>query len=213
MPIPEIWRNTSGIYSVTSLWESFPRLLLLLACRKRFREHTKIMTAAELLILARAYSEETGLSLNTIGERACASQTGKRGGNNKLFVRLAEGHGPGRERLHAPSGESAPHDRRLPRRRHPGRHARRLQHPPVGAVSAVIQASTQAATSTGTLLGTRRGGPAGLERRQAAGISHTPSGRRASGHPAGAGSRRAAPPAAAFPLAALPAACVRRADG
>jgi hypothetical protein len=34
----------------------------------------------------------------------------------------------------------------------------------------------------------------------------TPSGRRLSGHPAGAGSRRAAPPAAAFPLAALPAA-------
>jgi hypothetical protein len=52
------------------------------------------MTAAELLILARAYSETTGLSLATVGERACASMTaGKRGGNSKIFTRLALGHG------------------------------------------------------------------------------------------------------------------------
>jgi len=50
------------------------------------------MTAAELLALARAYSDATGLALTTIGQRACAS-TRKTGGNDKLFVRLAAGHG------------------------------------------------------------------------------------------------------------------------
>jgi hypothetical protein len=50
------------------------------------------MTAAELLTLARAYSEATGLALTTIGQRACAS-TKVRSGNDKIFVRLAEGRG------------------------------------------------------------------------------------------------------------------------
>jgi hypothetical protein len=40
----------------------------------------------------------------------------------------------------------------------------------------------------------------------------TPSGRRASGTRPAPAARRAAPPAAAFPLAALPAATVRRAE-
>jgi len=38
-----------------------------------------------LLTLARAYSEETGLTLTGVGLRAC--------GNNKVFTRLAAGHG------------------------------------------------------------------------------------------------------------------------
>jgi hypothetical protein len=50
------------------------------------------MTAAELLTLARAYSDATGLALTTIGQRACASPR-KSGGNDKLFVRLAKGRG------------------------------------------------------------------------------------------------------------------------
>ena len=39
----------------------------------------------QLLILARAYSDTTGLALTGVGQRAC--------GNNKIFIRLAEGHG------------------------------------------------------------------------------------------------------------------------
>ena len=39
----------------------------------------------QLLILARAYSDTTGLALTGVGQRAC--------GNNKVFIRLAEGHG------------------------------------------------------------------------------------------------------------------------
>jgi len=50
------------------------------------------MTAAEVLALARAYSDATGLALTTIGQRACAS-TRKTGGNDKLFVRLSMGRG------------------------------------------------------------------------------------------------------------------------
>jgi hypothetical protein len=39
----------------------------------------------QLLTLARAYSEATGVALTGVGQRAC--------GNNKVFIRLAEGHG------------------------------------------------------------------------------------------------------------------------
>jgi len=38
-----------------------------------------------LLTLARAYSEATGLALTGVGQRAC--------GNNRVFIRLAEGRG------------------------------------------------------------------------------------------------------------------------
>jgi hypothetical protein len=52
------------------------------------------MTAAELLALARAYSDATGLALTTIGQRACpSSKDGSKGGNDKLFVRIAAGRG------------------------------------------------------------------------------------------------------------------------
>ena len=39
----------------------------------------------QLLILARAYSDTTGVALTGVGQRAC--------GNNKVFIRLAEGRG------------------------------------------------------------------------------------------------------------------------
>jgi hypothetical protein len=64
---------------------------LFLAVQKTFWK-TFDMTAAELLTLARAYSEATGLALTTIGVKACASAN-SRGGNDKIFVRLAEGRG------------------------------------------------------------------------------------------------------------------------
>ena len=43
------------------------------------------MTAAEILALARAYSEHTGRALTGVGELSC--------GNEKIFVRLAAGRG------------------------------------------------------------------------------------------------------------------------
>jgi len=44
------------------------------------------MTASEILLLARAYADSKGLSLNEVGRLAC-------GGNNRIFNRLAAGKG------------------------------------------------------------------------------------------------------------------------
>ncbi len=44
-----------------------------------------MMTAAQLLVLAKAYAEITGLSLVSVGIRAVK--------NDKIFVRLQAGHG------------------------------------------------------------------------------------------------------------------------
>jgi hypothetical protein len=44
-----------------------------------------MLTPIDLLILARLYAAATGLSLSTLGKRAC--------GNNRIFLRLAGGSG------------------------------------------------------------------------------------------------------------------------
>lgn len=44
------------------------------------------MTASELLLLARTYADSEGLSLTKVSRLAC-------GGNNRIFNRLARGHG------------------------------------------------------------------------------------------------------------------------
>lgn len=44
-----------------------------------------MLTPFDLLILARLYAAATGLSLSTLGKRAC--------GNNRVFLRLSNGAG------------------------------------------------------------------------------------------------------------------------
>jgi hypothetical protein len=43
------------------------------------------MSAEDILKLARAYAGASGLALTTVGRRAC--------GNDKIFLRLEQGHG------------------------------------------------------------------------------------------------------------------------